>query len=275
MCLKLAGEANDAACARDSASLPLCSLEVHMIDAAGKALAQMFTPPFRSVLLKSVGLAVAVLVVLGIGLSRLVTWLLGIGGPWIEGTLGSTAYWWVDWGLTIAISLGIVAGAIFLMPAVTALIAGVFSDEIAEQVERVHYPLDPPGVALPITRAAVEGVKIALLSIVVYLCCVPLLLFAGVGAVVFFLATAYLLGREYFELAAMRFHSPAEAKALRRIHRGTVFTAGCFIAAFVSVPILNLATPLFGTAFMVHIHKRLAGGPRRELLEPTRASRLP
>ena len=44
-----------------------------------------------------------------------------------------------------------------------------------------------------------------------------------------------------------------------------------FIAAFVSIPIVNFATPLFGTAFMVHMHKRLAGGPRRELLEPKRS----
>ena len=43
-----------------------------------------------------------------------------------------------------------------------------------------------------------------------------------------------------------------------------------FIAGFAMIPILNLATPLFGTAFMVHIHKRIAGGARRELIEPKR-----
>jgi uncharacterized protein involved in cysteine biosynthesis len=43
-----------------------------------------------------------------------------------------------------------------------------------------------------------------------------------------------------------------------------------FIAGFVSIPIVNLATPLFGTAFMVHMHKRLAGRTRPELLEPMR-----
>jgi CysZ protein len=43
-----------------------------------------------------------------------------------------------------------------------------------------------------------------------------------------------------------------------------------FIAAFVSIPIVNLATPRFGTAFMLHMYKRMAGGPRRELIEPGR-----
>ena len=49
----------------------------------------------------------------------------------------------------------------------------------------------------------------------------------------------------------------AEAKAFRRAHRGTVFVAGMFIAGFVSIPIVNLATPLFAMAFMVHLHKQL------------------
>jgi CysZ protein len=85
---------------------------------------------------------------------------------------------------------------------------------------------------------------------------------------VLFIANAYLLGREYVLLAAMRFHSVDEAKALRKQHHATVFTAGLFIAAFVSIPILNLATPLFGMAFMTHMHKKIAG-PRRELITHT------
>jgi uncharacterized protein involved in cysteine biosynthesis len=52
------------------------------------------------------------------------------------------------------------------------------------------------------------------------------------------------LGREYFELAAMRFRSPAEAKAMRKQNAAIVFTGGLIIAAFVSIPIVNLATPL-------------------------------
>jgi dipeptide/tripeptide permease len=84
------------------------------------------------------------------------------------------------------------------------------------------------------------------------------LFFAGAGFVIFFLAAAYLLGREYFELAAMRYHPVAEAKALRKMNQSKVFAAGLFIAAFVSIPIVNLATPLFAMAFMTHIHKQVA-----------------
>jgi CysZ protein len=236
-----------------------------MFEAAFRALAQMATPPFRSVLLKAVGLAIAVLAVLTIVLYKLSAWLATLGGTWAEGAIGSFAHAPVTvlgWVLAIAIGFGLFTGAIFLMPAVTALTASFFVDEIAELVEAEHYPAEPAGKALPVARAAFEGIKTALVAVAIYLCAMPFLLFAGLGAVIFFLASAWLLGREYFELVAMRFHTVEQAKAFRRLHRTSAFVGGLFIAAFVSIPIVNLATPLFGTAFMVHLYKKLTG-PRR------------
>ena len=242
-----------------------------MFSDASKALAQMFTPPFRALLLKSVGLAILLLIMLGIALHRLFAWLAAEGAGYLEGVTGpgmQTPLHALLWVLAIAAGFGLIAGAVFIMPAVTAVVASFFSDEIAAEVEYTHYPADPPGQPISLTRATIEGIKTALLALLVYLIAVPFLLFAGFGFLIFFVATAWLLGREYFLLAATRFHSVEEAKALRKRHHGTVVLGGCFIAAFVSIPILNLATPLFGTAFMVHMHKRLAG-PRRELIEHT------
>jgi len=242
-----------------------------MFDAAFKALAQMFSPPFRAVLLKSIGLAILLFILFGVGLNRLFGWLASIGQGYLDGVIGpgmQTPLHALIWMLAILAGFGLVAGALFIMPAVTAFVASFFSDEIAAEVEHVHYPADPPGTAVPLPRAVVEGVKTALLALLVYLCAVPFVLFAGLGFLILFIANAYLLGREYFLLAAMRFHPVAEAKALRKRHHTTVFTAGLFIAAFVSIPILNLATPLFGMAFMTHMHKKIAG-VRRELITHT------
>jgi CysZ protein len=242
-----------------------------MLGAAAKALGQMFTPPFRAVLLKSIGLAILVLIIFGIGLHRLLGWLAGIGEGYLEGVTGpgmATPLHALLWVLAILAGFGLAAGAVFLMPTVTSFVASFFSDEIAAEVEHMHYPADPPGVPISLTRATIEGVKTGLLALLVYLIAMPFVLFAGLGFLIFFVANAYLLGREYFLLAAMRFHPVEEAKALRKLHHATIFTAGLFIAAFVSIPILNLATPLFGTAFMVHMYKRLIG-PRRELIQHT------
>jgi CysZ protein len=235
-----------------------------MIDAAIKAISQLFSPPLRAVLWKSIGLALALIIVIGIVLERLIMHFVGAGSASLESTLGTSSHLPISvlaWLLSIAAGLGIVVGSIMLMPAVTALVGSFFADQIGEAVEREHYPADPPGKAVPLWLAVWEGLKTALLALLIYLCAAPLLLFAGFGAIIFFLATAYVLGREYFELAAMRLRPPAEAKALRRRNAAMVYVGGLFIAAFVSIPIANLATPLFAMAFMVHLHKRLSRGP--------------
>jgi CysZ protein len=232
-----------------------------MLEDAAKALSQMLSPPLRAVLWKAIGLALVLIVVVAIALNRLIAWLLGAGGTALEHGLGPHAHMpatVLGWILSIAAGLGILVGSVMLMPAVTAFVASFFADEIADVVERDYYPADRRGVALPLGIALVEGVKTALLAVVVYLVALPFLLFAGFGVVIFFVATAWLLGREYFDLAAMRFRPPDEAKALRKHYGGTVFIAGLLIAALVSIPIVNLATPIFAMSLMVHMHKRLS-----------------
>ena len=233
-----------------------------MIGDALCAVTDMLSPPLRALLWKSIALALALIVAVAVALDRAIVWLVGAGSGSAEIALGPHAHWpaqVIAWLLSIAAGLGIVVGSVMLMPAVTAFIAGFFADQIADNVERQHYPYDPPGKALPLMRAVIEGGKTALFAVIVYLFAAPLLLIGGTGAVLFFLATAWLLGREYFELAAMRFRPSRDAKSLRKSNAGTVYVAGLVIAAFVSIPIVNLATPLFAMAFMVHVHKRIAG----------------
>ncbi len=248
-----------------------------MVEAAVKALSQILSPPMRSILWRSIGLALVLITVLAIGLQRLLSWLAVYGEDWAEGLLGPGFHAPLNalaWIISIAAGFGVVFGAVFLMPAITSLVASVFVDEVADHVEREHYPAERPGTALPFGVAMTEGVKTALWTILVYLIALPFVFIAGAGFIAFFIATAWLLGREYFQLAEMRFRSPAEAKAMRKHNAVLVFTAGLFIAAFVSIPVVNLATPLFGMAFMVHMHKRLSG-PRPELIEPARKPGLP
>lgn len=240
-----------------------------MIDAAVTALIQMFSPLLRRILWRAIGLALILIVVIAIALQRLMSWLADIGGVTIETALGGfhEPLAILTWLLSIAAGLGIIVGSVFLMPAVTSLVASIFVDDVADVVERQSYPAEQPGAALSLPRSLVEGTRTALISVLVYILALPLLLFAGLGFVIFFVATAWLLSREYFELAAMRFRSPAEARAMRKHFRGQLFVAGLIIAAFVSIPIVNLATPIFAMAFMVHMHKRLSG-PRPEVIAP-------
>ncbi|MGH6742085.1 MAG: sulfate transporter family protein, partial [Bradyrhizobium sp.] len=160
-----------------------------MIDAAGKALSQILSPPMRTILWRSIGLALVLITVLAIGLQRLLSWFATSGEGWAEAMLGPnfhTALNVLSWLVSIAAGFGVVVGGIFLMPAITSLIAGFFVDGVADLVEREYYPAEQPGMALPITVATIEGVKIALLTILVYLIALPFVFLAGAGFLIFF-----------------------------------------------------------------------------------------
>ena len=203
-------------------------------------------------LLTSLALTIALLVLVWLVLTRLFA-------TYLEAHTISGAYPILDTIAFFLAGFGLVIGLAYLVPAVTALVAGYFLDDAAAVVEREHYPGEPPGQALTVGRALLYGARFAALSLMVNIVALLLVFIPGVNLVAFFAANGYLLGREYFELAAGRFRPMPEAAALRQRHRGTVFLAGLLIAALVIVPILNLLTPLFGIALMVHVYQGVKG----------------
>ena len=215
-----------------------------MLAAAGRAFGELFTPEFRAVLFRSLGLTIALLVAVMVVLQALFATLVVLPG-------------WLETGIQIIGGLGLLIGSVFLLAPITSLIAGLYLDNIAGEVERRTYPNDPPGAELPILGSIWIALKFTIVVVLVNVLVLVMLLLPGVNVIAFFVANGYLLGREYFELAALR-HLPAkQVKALRKAHRGRIFLSGLVIAAMLAVPILNLLTPLFATAFMVHTFKDL------------------
>jgi CysZ protein len=216
-----------------------------MIADALDALAEIFSPPFRRVMWKSLGLTAAILVLAGVGLDRLALSFVHVGPAWLSAVL------------TVVLALGVVVGMIFLAPPTASLVASFHLDEVAALVERTIDPHGPPGRPLPLAPSIVMGIRFAVLSIIVNVIVLVLTVFTGVGLVSFFVLNGYLLGREFFELAAMRHVSAADARYLFQRHMPMVFIAGAVVSGFVAVPVLNLFTPLFATAFMTRVYKRI------------------
>lgn len=224
-----------------------------MWSAAILAARQTVSPPFRAVLFKSLGITVLLLVVGWFGLQALADRLLVLQNP----TLNQIAH--------IIAGLGTAFGLIFLITPVTAAVAGLFLDDVAEIVERTHYPADEPGRPLPLVRGLLLSARFFLLVLGVNILMLPLIFVPGVNLVAWLGVNGYLLSREYFSLAAMRFRSEGDANTLRRRNRLKVFTSGLLVAGLAVLPFANLLTPLFATAFFTHRHKKIAIDDRKRL----------
>ncbi|MCX7351335.1 MAG: EI24 domain-containing protein [Alphaproteobacteria bacterium] len=213
-----------------------------MLKSAFRALDDLFSPEFRSVLFKALGLTIALFIAVLIIAEMLIASFTHFSWPW------------ADRLVEVGTGLALLVAFFFLMSPVTAAFAGLFLDQIAERVEERHYPLDPRGTALPASRAILISIQFFIVVLVVNLAVLPMVFF-GVGAFVLVAANAYLIGREYFEMVAMRHMPLEEARMLRKENSPTVFIAALLPAFMTIVPFLNLAVPLFSTAYFTHLFK--------------------
>ena len=216
-----------------------------MISDALRALSQVFSGPFRRVLWLSLATTLVVLV------------LAGAGAQWALDALPTFVAAWRNTVLVWVARFFAVIVLIPLVHPVVALVASLFLERIAGIVEAEDYPTDPAGRDQPIFQSIIVALRFTTVLIVVNLIALPFYLLPGINLVLFWVVNGYLLGREYFELVALRHIDVDAARLLRKQFRIRIFMAGLVIAAFATVPILNLLAPLFATAFMVHTSKRI------------------
>ncbi|MEL0022319.1 MAG: EI24 domain-containing protein, partial [Rickettsiales bacterium] len=155
----------------------------------------------------------------------------------------------------------VVVFAFVFYPSMVMVVAGFFVDRVAAAVEEKHYPHLPSPRNQGLGEVMKSALALLVVTLILNILLMPIYVFtffvAGLGFVIFYGLNGYLLGREFFEIAAGRYLTPADAKALRRSKRWTVFGAGVIIAVMTTIPILNLAAPVVATAFMVHVFQLL------------------
>lgn len=222
-----------------------------MWNAATLAFSQLFTKPFRAVFWKALGLTLVLFIMTFTGIQGIVDTFVAFTADW------------ADWLAKIIAGFGTIVVFMFFIVPITTLLAGLFLDEVAEVVEDTYYAHEEPGRSMAFLPSLIQTLKFTALVVAVNLLALVALLIPGVNFIVFYVVNGYLLGREYFELAAMRFAHPREVKDLRRANGTVVFLGGAMIAIMMTIPILNLLTPLFATAFMVHLHKHVRGSRPR------------
>ncbi len=161
---------------------------------------------------------------------------------------------WIGWLLNAAEVLGgagVVLLAIVLAPSVSMLVGGALFDIAAARVEKAIGA--SPGRMISVPQGILTGVRIAAPALALNLLAIPLYFVPVLNLVVFFGLNGYLMGREYFSLAAVRRMSWAEARAARRRAPISVFLIG-LVASF-----LPFVAPLFGASAMTRFLKSQTG----------------
>lgn len=203
------------------------------------------------VLAKSLTLTLALFVVAGVGLDRLMT-----GRDPCALVSGHSCAIGSAEGMVAAAVLTL-AGLWLLFPAIAIGILGLFSDEVVAAVEALHYPAraaraKPPGWGAAIRLGLGSAGRLIgynLLALPFYL----LLLLTAIGPVALFLVVnALALGRDLDEMVAVRHLDAGERKARLAATRGGRALTGLVAAGLFMVPLVNLLAPVLGAALATH-----------------------
>lgn len=214
-----------------------------------RALGQMTDPRFRRVLWRALLIVLAAFVALLWGTLFLIDRLAPETAtlPWI-GEVG-----FLDGLASVAAAGVVLALSVVLMAPATAAAAGFFLDDVAAAVEAKHYPRLPPATPPPFWRQARDGLGFLGLILVANFGAFLVLVFAPpLAPFAFLLVNGFLLGREYFQLVALRRLDAAAAERLRRLNSRRIWLAGVAMALPLSLPIVNLFVPIFGVAVFTH-----------------------
>ncbi|WP_170409698.1 EI24 domain-containing protein [Ruegeria atlantica] len=220
------------------------------------ALGQIGDPKFRAVLLRGVGITIILLIIACAAAIWLINRLSGneislpfVGAvPWLNDVLNYS-------GIFVVLIL-----PVFLMVPVASAITSMFLEEVAQAVEDKHYPTLPKVPGIPLNESARDGLSFMGVLIVANLLALILyVIFTPLAPFIFWGMNGFLLGREYFTLAAMRRVGREGARKLRAKHATTIWLAGTLMAIPLSVPLVNLVIPILGVATFTHIYHKLSG----------------
>ena len=221
------------------------------------SISQFSDRRFQRVVLKSIVLAIIALWALAAGGGSILGWLFSgdLTLPWI-GTItfsGSLIGWGAFW-----IILGL---SVFLMVPVVSAMSAFFVDDVARAVEERHYPNTQAQHRSKLSEEVREslgflGTMLAanLIALIFYA------LFTIFAPIIFWSLNGYLIGREYFYMAAKRHLGRENALSAFRDHRFRVWMCGVILVLPMSVPLLNLLVPVLAAASFTHLFQAWMAG---------------
>ena len=213
------------------------------------SFSQLPDPAFRRVIIKAILLSVFVFVFLAI-----IVWF-------VLSETNFFTFWLFE---TFADMLGgftAILIAWLLFPTLASFFITLFLEDIVEAVESRHYP----GVILEKlnnpSATFINSLRFTAIALLLNILAIPFYFFTiwfpPMGIFVFYCLNGYLLGREYFELVALRHIKMEDIPSIRQSNRWQLFLFGSVTTFLFTIPIINFLAPILGVTGMTHFFRKL------------------
>jgi CysZ protein len=216
-----------------------------MFASLGRAIASLFDPALWGMAAKAVLVTLVLFVAIAVGVEMLVQYLPTLGAPWVNRAIDVLA--------PLLAIIGLLAAG----GPVAAMFGSLYLEKVADAIENRSYPGAPKAKHMSLAKSLGANARLAGAVLLVDLLLLPAdTLAPPFGEIVTIIANGFLIGREYFELAALRHLEREAADALRKRNAGRVFGIGLIVSVLTYVPFADIVAPLFGAMMMVHLYQR-------------------
>ena len=213
------------------------------------SFSQLPDPAFRRVIIKAILLSIFVFVFLAI-----VVWF-------VLSETNLFTFWLFEAFADMLGGITAIVIAWLLFPTLASFFITLFLEDIVEAVESRYYPntllekTNNPSATFVISlRFTVIALFLNILAIPFYFFTIW---FPPLGIFVFYCLNGYLLGREYFELVALRHIKLKDILSIRQSNSWQLFLFGSVTTFLFTIPIINFLTPILGVASMTHFFRKL------------------
>jgi len=213
------------------------------------SFSQLPDPTFRRVIIKAILLSVCVFVFLAI-----IVWF-------VLSETNFFTFWLFEAFADIFGGITAIVIAWLLFPTLASFFITLFLEDIVEAVESRYYhdtlleKINNPSAMFIISlRFTAIALLLNILAIPYYFFTIW---FPPMGIFVFYCLNGYLLGREYFELVALRHIKMEDIPSIRQAHRLKLFLFGSVTTFLFTIPIINFLAPILGVTGMTHFFRKL------------------
>ena len=223
--------------------------------AIAKAFHNLLNPGILKLLLLSILLYIAGWLGLATGIAALITHFvpaeeMPFGLGWLASGIGSGMLAW------------------FLFPLLYPVLISFFDEAMADKIERSDYP-ELPRANPPFWPTFWHDIRFTLKALLLNIVCFPLYFLPLIGQLLYFGMNGYLLGAQFFRMAAGRRVDKQETETLLKEHKNTITLAGAAIMLCATIPFLNLAAPVLGVATLLHVfHAIRKDTPAMRVINP-------
>ena len=213
------------------------------------SFSQLPDPAFRRVIIKAILLSVFVFVFLAI-----IVWF-------VLSETNFFTFWLFEAFADIFGGVTAIIIAWLLFPTLASFFITLFLEDIVEAVESRYYhdtlleKINNPSAMFIISlRFTAIALFLNILVIPFYFFTIW---FPPLGIFVFYCLNGYLLGREYFELVALRHIKMEDIPSIRQSNRWQLFLFGSVTTFLFTIPIINFLAPILGVTGMTHLFRKL------------------